>query len=165
MQIGKDSVVTIHYHLTGDSGEVLDSSRDGDPLAYLHGHGSIVPGLEHALEGKAVGELVETTVPPEEAYGEHDPELDLAVPVASFPDEVQGQLQAGLQFRGPHPSDERRETLYQIMDVQDERVLVTGNHPLAGKQLHFEVEVVDVREATDDELAHGHVHGDQCHHH
>ncbi len=165
MNIAKDCAVRIHYHLTDSDGEVIDSSRGKDPLAYLHGHGNLVPGVENALVGKASGDTLSVVVPPAEGYGERDDRLDVAIPMQAFPDEVRSQLQAGEMFQGPHPFEEGQAALFSIVAVEADRVLATANHALAGMELHFDLEVVDVRAATAEELAHGHIHGPGGHHH
>ena len=154
MQIAPDKVVSIHYTLTNETGETLDSSRErGEPLAYLHGHGNIIPGLETALDGKASGEQVQVTVDPEEGYGERHDALIQDVPREAF----QGvdELEPGMQFQAQTEAGAR---LFVITDIQGDQVTVDGNHPLAGERLHFDVEVTEVREATDEEKNHGHVH-------
>jgi len=154
-------VVTIHYTLTDDDGDVLDSSRDGDPLDYLHGHGGIVPGLEQGLEGKAAGTAVKITVSPKDGYGEPTGPGPRTVPRDAFPDDV--ELEPGMQFFAPGPNGKRMPIW--ITDVKPDGVEIDINHPLAGATLHFDVEVVGVRDATKDELAHGHPHGPDGHHH
>lgn len=153
MQATKDKVVTIHYTLTGEDGEVIDSSAGGDPLAYLHGAGNIVTGLESALEGKAAGDKVEVTVAPEDGYGEVDPALRGEIPVERFGDT---DPEVGMRFRAETPDG---MVVLEVTEVGEEIVQVDGNHPLAGEVLHFAVEIVEIREATAEELAHGHAHG------
>ncbi len=153
--VAADKVVLMHYTLTNDAGEVLDTSRDGEPLPYLHGHANIVPGLEAALEGKAAGEKVQVAVPPEEGYG---PLQDIpAQPVdrGAFPAEL--EIIPGMQFFAEGPDGSPIPVW--VESVEDGNVLITGNHPLAGVTLNFDVEIVSVRDASDDEIAHGHVHG------
>lgn len=169
LKVAADHVVTIHYTLRDVEGSVRDSSRDGDGagdgLPYLHGHGNIVPGLEAALEGRGVGDkLTGLHIPPEQGYGLNDPELDLAIPVESFPPEMRGELDAGVQFVAEHPQDDERQVLYTVVGIDGDDVMVTGNHPLAGDILVFDVEILDVRAASADELSHGHVHGPGGHH-
>ena len=165
MRIESGKVVALHYKVTTEGGEPRDSSGPDEPLWYLHGYGQIVPGLETALEGRRAGDGVEMTLSPEEGYGEHDPELDLKIPLASFPEEMRDELEPGMQFGAAHPDDPEEDVLFSVVAVQGEHVLVTGNHPLAGETLHFEVHVVSVRDATEDELEHGHAHGPDGHHH
>nr|WP_315043420.1 peptidylprolyl isomerase [uncultured Moraxella sp.] len=158
--IAKDSVVYFNYTLKDDEGNVLDQSQ-GQPLAYLHGYGNIIPGLEKQLLNKKVGDKFTTSIAPEEAYGEYSDEYVQEVPKANF----QGvdNIEAGMQFQSQ--TDDGHVMLVTVRDVQDDIVIVDANHPLAGKTLHFDVEVVEIREATAEELAHGHVHGAGGHHH
>ena len=160
MQIAQDSVVSIHYTLTSDAGEVLDSSSGGEPLAYLQGHGNLIPGLERELQGKQSGDKLKVRIAPADAYGEHDAELIQEVPRTAF----QGvtDIQVGMQFQAQSNHGPRTVT---ITKVAADTVTVDGNHPLAGQHLNFEVEVTNVRSATDEELSHGHVHGPGGHHH
>lgn len=158
MKIGQDRIVTIGYQLTDEKGQVLDRSSEDAPLAYLHGRGNIIPGLERALEGHESGERVEVEVPPEEAYGAYDPELDLAVPLDAFPEEVRGQLEPGVRFQTQDPRQPGEERVFTVRELNDQQVHVTGNHPLAGVTLFFAIDVLEVREARPDELEHGHAH-------
>lgn len=160
MQIAQDSVVSIHYTLTSDAGEVLDSSSGGEPLAYLQGHGNLIPGLERELQGKQSGDKLKVRIAPADAYGEHDAELIQEVPRTAF----QGvtDIQVGMQFQAQSNHGPRTVT---ITKVAVDTVTVDGNHPLAGQHLNFEVEVTNVRSATEEELSHGHVHGPGGHHH
>ncbi|MGB3383017.1 MAG: FKBP-type peptidyl-prolyl cis-trans isomerase [Rhodanobacter sp.] len=160
MQIARDSVAAFHYTLTDDQNQVIDSSAGRDPLTYLHGGGQIVPGLEKQLEGRSAGDKFTADVVPEEGYGVHHPELMQEVPRSAF----QGveDIQPGMQFQGRGPQGEINVT---VTRVEDDKVFIDGNHPLAGKTLHFAIEVTDVRAASEEELAHGHVHGAGGHHH
>lgn len=153
MQIAKNTVVTIDYTLTNDDGQVIDTSSNSQPLAYIHGTGSIIPGLEAALEGKDKGEEVKVSIPPEQAYGERDDELKQVVPKDRF-DGVD-KLEPGMQFQAQSEGGVRIVT---ISAVEGDDVTVDANHPLAGETLHFEVAVREVREASAEELEHGHVH-------
>ncbi|MFZ5756725.1 MAG: FKBP-type peptidyl-prolyl cis-trans isomerase [Pseudomonadota bacterium] len=160
MQAGENSVVLIHYTLTSDAGETLDSSAGREPLAYLHGFGNIIPGLEQALLGKQAGDKLKVSIPPDQAYGVRNDELVEVVPRSAFggaPD-----LEVGMQFQARTPEGMRVVT---IVDVEGDEITLDGNHPLAGETLHFDVEIVTVRAATQEELAHGHVHGEGGHHH
>ncbi|HSG69159.1 MAG TPA: peptidylprolyl isomerase [Planctomycetaceae bacterium] len=160
MQAVKEKVVSIHYTLTGEDGRVIDSSEGRDPLAYLHGAKNIVPGLERALEGKAPGEDIAVTVPPEEGYGQRNDELVQPVPKSNFPEGVDPQL--GMQFQAQTAAGPR---LVRVVEVEEEIVTIDANHPLAGKSLNFNVSIVDVRDATPEELQHGHVHSPGGHQH
>lgn len=160
MQAAENSVVSMHYTLTNNKGEVLDSSQGGDPLTYLHGSGNIIPGLEKALTGKQVGDKLQVTVAPAEGYGEHDPALIQQVPKRAF----QGvpNIEPGMTFHAQSSQGPMRVT---VTAVQGDMVTVDGNHPLAGETLNFDVEITEVRAATLEEIAHGHVHGPGGHHH
>jgi FKBP-type peptidyl-prolyl cis-trans isomerase SlyD len=165
MTIQKDSAVRIHYHLTDSEGTVIDSSKGAEPLAYLHGHGNLVPGVEAALVGQEAGAKLDVVVPPEEGYGVPDPDLDLLIPMDMFPEEAHAELTEGAMFQAPHPKDESSVAVFTVVGVDDGKVKCTANHQLAGVTLHFNLEVVEVREATAEELAHGHIHGPGGHHH
>ena len=158
MQITQNAVVSIHYTLTDDSGNKLDSS-DGTPLAYLHGNGNLIPGLERELEGKAAGDKLSVKIAPADAYGEYDKSLVQRVPRRAL--KGIGNLQVGMQLHTQSPHGVRAVTVTQIAG---DMVTLDGNHPLAGKSLNFEVEIAEVRAATEEELAHGHVHGPGGHH-
>ena len=153
--IAEKTVVTMHYTLTDQEGTTLDSSRESDPLSYLHGVGALIPGLEKELTGKAAGATLTVSVPPEEAYGEVIDELLQEVDKSIF--EVQEGIEPGAVFHAQGPDGEVQPVV--IKAVQGETVIVDANHPLAGMTLNFDVEVISVREATDDELDHGHAHG------
>ena len=159
MLIGKNSVVSIQYTLTNDKGEVMDQSQDGEPLVYLHGADGIIPGLENELTGKVAGSDFKVVIKPEEAYGEHIPEMVQEVPKESFPTDV--EVQAGMQFNAESPNGPISVT---VTAVTEDTVTVDGNHPLAGFTLHFEGKIEDVRDATQEELDHGHAHGPHSHH-
>jgi FKBP-type peptidyl-prolyl cis-trans isomerase SlyD len=159
VDIAADSVVSIHYTLKDDAGNVLDSSEGSDPLAYIQGHGNLVPGLEKALEGKTSGNKVAVTLPPEEGYGKRNEELVQRVPKRQL---HKGEIRKGMQFQAQTPEGMR---LFTVTAVVGDMVTLDGNHPLADKTLHFDVEIVEVREATAEELEHGHVHGAGGHHH
>lgn len=160
MQVARDAVVVIHYTLTNDAGEVLDSSSGGEPLAYIHGGGNIIPGLEEALEGKGAGDKLEVAVPAEKAYGHHDAELVQQVPKRAF--QGVGEVKAGMRFTAQTEHGPRQVV---VTRVAGDMVTVDGNHPLAGQALNFAVEITEVRQATAEELAHGHVHGPGGHDH
>jgi FKBP-type peptidyl-prolyl cis-trans isomerase SlyD len=160
MQIAAQKVVSIHYTLTNDRGEKLDSSRGAEPLAYLHGAGNLIPGLEKALEGKQPGDKLQVRVAPEEGYGQRDDALIQAVPRRMF--KGMGDLKVGmrLQAQGDHGT-----RVVRISHIAGDMITVDGNHELAGEALNFDVEVTDVRDATAEEMQHGHVHGPGGHHH
>ncbi|KEA62377.1 FKBP-type peptidyl-prolyl cis-trans isomerase SlyD [Marinobacterium lacunae] len=160
MQIAANAVVSIHYRLTNAEGEQLDSSEGQDPLAYLHGASNIIPGLENALAGKGVGDKLSVTVEPEEAYGPVKDELVQDVDRSNF--EGIDVIEPGMQFMAQTPWGQQPVT---VVKVQEDTVTLDGNHPLAGQTLSFDVEVVEVREATEEELSHGHVHGAGGHQH
>lgn len=160
MQIAKHTVVSIGYRLTNPSGQVLDESREGQPLAYLHGTGSLIPGLERVLEGKTAGERFAVQVPAEDAYGLKDDSLVQEVPRSAFGGA--GKLEVGMQFQAQSAAGTRIVT---IVGFGQDTVRVDANHPLAGVPLHFDVHVVEVRQATAEEISHGHVHGAGGHHH
>ena len=157
MQIKNDQVVSIHYTLTSPSGEVLDSSEGKDPLAYLHGHSNIIPGLEKQLTGKSVGDKLIANVPAAEAYGEQNPDLIVDAQRSQFPDGV--DLQPGMQFQAQTPQGPR---IARITEIAGDKVTVDTNHPLAGVDLTFDVEITDIREAKPQEIEHGHVHAGGC---
>jgi FKBP-type peptidyl-prolyl cis-trans isomerase SlyD len=154
MQIAKNKVVSIDYTLKDDAGEVIDSSEGFEPMFYLHGFDNIVPGLEKALDGKQAGDQIQVSVSPAEGYGERDDSLQQVVPKEAF----QGidDLEVGMQFRAD--SDEGQQ-IVTILAIDGDNVTVDGNHPLAGETLNFDITVVEVRDASADELEHGHVHG------
>jgi FKBP-type peptidyl-prolyl cis-trans isomerase SlyD len=160
MQIAKNTVAKIDYTLTDPNGQVIDTSKGREPLAYLHGASNIIPGLEAALEGKNAGDTVNVTVPPEQGYGPRDPQMIQPVPRSNF----QGinDIRPGMQFQAQTQAGARVVT---VVTVDDKEVTVDANHPLAGMNLKFDVTVVDVRQATDEEVSHGHVHGPGGHHH
>ena len=159
MQIAERCVAYFHYTLTDSNGEVLDSSRDREPLAYLHGAGNIVPGLEKALLGKQPGDTLKVDVAPEEGYGARVDALVQQVPKSAF----QGveKIEPGMQFQA---ESNMGPVTVTVTEIEDDQVIVDGNHPLAGETLHFDVEITDVREASDEEATHGHVHGADGHH-
>jgi FKBP-type peptidyl-prolyl cis-trans isomerase SlyD len=160
MVIAQDKVVLIHYTLTNEAGETLDSSAGGDPLAYLHGQGNIIPGLEKALDGKQAGDKLTVRVEPADGYGVRDEALVSQVPRRQFGGT---NVQPGMQFHAQTSQGHTR--VVTVQRVQGDMVTVDGNHPLAGEVLHFDVEVAEVRDATEEELQHGHVHGPGGHHH
>ena len=156
MLITNQHVVAIDYTLSNDAGEVIDSSAGGEPLVYLHGAGNIIAGLEKALAGKAVGDELDVSIEPEDAYGEYSAELITNLGREMF--EGVDQLEVGMQFHASAPDGGMQ--IVTIRDIDGDQVTIDGNHPLAGQQLNFKVKVVSVRAASEEELAHGHVHGE-----
>lgn len=155
MKIQNNSAVSFHYTLTDDDGIRIDSSEGQEPLGYLHGAGNIIPGLEKALEGKTIGDSLTVAVTAAEGYGEVQKELIQEVPKEAF----QGidTIEVGMQFEAQ--TGQGGTVPVTVIDVTDDLVTVDGNHPLAGKNLNFDVSIEDVREATEEELANGHVNG------
>ncbi len=160
MQIADRHIVAFHYTLTDDAGTVLDSSQGREPLQYLHGAGNIVPGLERALAGRSAGDSFSIDVPPEDGYGARNPDMVQTVPRTVF--HGVDEVTPGMSFQAHGPQG---QMAVRVTAVEGERVTVDGNHPLADQTLKFEVKVVAVRDATAEETAHGHVHGDGGHHH
>jgi FKBP-type peptidyl-prolyl cis-trans isomerase SlyD len=156
-------VATIHYTLKDDKGALIESSNDegGEPLSYIHGTGNLIPGLEDKLEGKTKGDKLSVTVKADDAYGERDEELIEVVEKTEFDDAE--ELTEGKEFQ--YDDEDGNIFHVRILKIDGDKVTVDGNHPLAGKNLSFDVEVLDVRTATAEELEHGHVHGEGHHHH
>ncbi|HOY27782.1 MAG TPA: peptidylprolyl isomerase [Flavobacteriales bacterium] len=161
MHITKNSVVSFHYTLNDADGKLLDTSAGRDAFAYIQGHQMIVPGLERQLEGRQAGDKVLAVVPAAEGYGELDPSLVHKVPMDRFGGQ---NVEPGMQFQAG-TSEHGEMGVFTVISVEDGIVALNGNHPLAGVTLHFNVEITDVRAATEEELAHGHVHGEGGHHH
>jgi FKBP-type peptidyl-prolyl cis-trans isomerase SlyD len=158
MQITDKTAVSIHYTLTNQDGEQLDSSRGEEPLLYLHGAGNIIAGLEAALHGKQAGDKFNVTIAADQAYGEVSEEMIQVVSKKMF-DGM--DIDIGMQF---HADVSHGPGIITIVEIDGDDVTIDGNHPLAGEDLTFDVEVIDVRPATADEVAHGHIHGSGCHH-
>lgn len=159
MKVKNDNVVSFHYTLKNDQGDIIDSSVDSTPLDYLHGHGNIITGLESELAGKEAGEHINVTLPPEKAYGGYDPSLVQKVAQSDLLgiDEIQVGMQLQVDTNdGP--------AVVFVTEIAGDQITLDGNHPLAGETLHFEVEVVEIRDATQEELAHGHAHHPGGHH-
>ena len=154
-------VVVLNYTLRSDDGEVIDASTADDPMAYLHGADNIVPGLEQALAGKAVGYKGKVVVEPEDGYGEREDLPPEAVPRSAFPAEV--EIAPGMQFMAEGPNNTHAPIW--IAGIEGDQVFVDSQHPLAGATLNFDVEVISIRPATEDELNHGHPHGPDGHGH
>ena len=160
MLIAKDKVVTIDYTLTGPKGDVLDTSKGRAPMAYIHGASNIIPGLESALEGKSAGDEMVVNVAPEDAYGHRDEKMIQSVPRDRF--KGVADIKPGMQFQANTPQGPRVVT---VAGVDEANVQIDANHPLAGVPLKFDVKVVGVRDASAEELSHGHVHGPGGHQH
>lgn len=160
MQITTDTVALIDYTLTNDRSETIDSSEGRQPLAYLHGQGQIIPGLEKALEGKTAGESFQVSISPEEGYGVRNESLIAEVPRANI--QGPGELSVGMQL---HTRGAGGPGVVTVTKIENDTVTVDANHPLAGQTLHFAITIREVRAATADEIAHGHVHGPGGHHH
>ena len=161
MLIAANTAVSIDYTLTNDAGEVIDSYAGGAPLVYLQGAGNIIVGLEKALVGKQAGDELTVAVEPEEAYGEYSAELVSTLSRSMF--EGVDELEVGMQFHASAPDGSMQ--IVTIRDLDGDDVTVDGNHPLAGQRLNFQIKVVAVRAASEEEIAHGHIHGEGGHHH
>jgi FKBP-type peptidyl-prolyl cis-trans isomerase SlyD len=153
MQIADNTVAELNYSLTVD-GQVIDESEEDHPLAYLHGNGNIISGLENALTGKSKGDKISITLEPNDAYGDFDEALVMKVDRSQFDREE--QMEVGMQIEAQFPDGTEVAT---IQAINGDEITIDGNHPLAGETLTFEVEVAGVRAATEEELVHGHVHG------
>ncbi|WP_066757252.1 FKBP-type peptidyl-prolyl cis-trans isomerase [Crocinitomix algicola] len=160
MNIAKDSVVTMNYTLKNEAGEIMDTSEGREPLVYLHGVGALIPGLEGELEGKVASDKLNVVIPPEQGYGSRRDDLLRVVSKDGF----QGteELTTGMRVQ---LDTEQGPVIAVVSDIKENDVTLDLNHPLADMTLHFDVEVVDVRPATSDEIAHGHVHGEGGHQH
>ena len=156
MEISKHKVASIHYTLKNAKGEIIDSSVGKEPLTYLHGAGNLIPGMEDGLEGKIIGNSFQLLIEPEKGYGVKHEQLIQKVPRANFPS--QG-IEVGMQFQTD------KGAVVTVTHIGLDAITVDGNHPLAGEPLHFSVEVMSVRNATKEEVEHGHVHGAGGHHH
>ena len=161
MKVGKDKVVLMHYTLKNDAGDVIDSSDGADPLPFLQGHGNIIPGLESALEGSKVGDKLDVSIEPEEGYGERIKDAIQEIPSSA----LQGvdEVKVGMQLQSQ--DKDGNAFLVTVTKIDDDKITVDGNHPLAGQTLHFSVRIESVRKAEAEELSHGHVHADGQHHH
>ena len=162
--VSEGKVVVFHYTLTTDDGEQVETSKGKDPLPYLHGASNIVPGLEKEMEGKSAGDTFKATVVPAEGYGERQGPGPQSVDRSEFPDNV--ELYEGMAFTAQ--AEGGQEVPLWIDRIEGDQIFVDRNHPLAGETLNFEVEIVSVRDATDEEIAHGHAHGPtgtEGHHH
>jgi FKBP-type peptidyl-prolyl cis-trans isomerase SlyD len=161
MKIDSGKVVTIEYTLKNNSGELLDSSEGDEGFAYLHGANNIIPGLERALVGRSSGDEVNVSVEPDDAYGDRDESLVVGIPRDRF--EAGTEIKEGMQFHAQTPQGGM--VTVRVVGIEGDTVTIDGNHPLAGETLTFDVKVREVRDATDEERSHGHVHGAGDHHH
>lgn len=162
MKISKDKVAQIHYTLTNTAGQLLDTSLEREPLLYLHGYGSLIVGLENALEDKVKGDKFDVDIPRDSAYGEYHEELVQLVPKNGFQSEGGEELVEGIQVQ---VETNNGPTIGLVTKIEGENVTLDLNHPLAGVDLKFSIEILDVREATQEELEHGHAHGAGGHQH
>lgn len=162
MKVENQKVVGIDYTLFLEDGSIGDTTKGDEPLYFLFGEGNIIPGLEKALEGMKVGDQTSVEIPPEEAYGEYDPEDFEEIPRNAFPSD---DLEVGMTIALMDEDDNHIPGIVQ--ELTEESIIINMNHPLAGKKLKFDVKVIDIREATTEELEHGHVHshGGHGHHH
>ena len=160
MKIEKNKVVQIHYTLTNDDGQTMDSSRQGQPLPYIHGIGNLIPGLEAELEGKEVGDKLLAVIKPADAYGEWDAGKQHVVPKSGFQGDE--ELTVGMRVQ---VNTGQQQAVAMVTNIEEENVTLDLNHPLAGMTLHFDVEIMGIRDADQEELDHGHVHGPGGHHH
>ncbi|HIA11191.1 MAG TPA: peptidylprolyl isomerase [Flavobacteriales bacterium] len=160
MSIAKNSVVTMHYALKNDGGDDLGSSHGHEPMAYLHGNDNIVPGLEKELDGKKAGDKINAVVSPEEGYGIRNEDGIRKIDKARF--EGDEEITVGMQIQ---VDMEGEVSVASVTDIDEKEITLDLNHPLAGETLHFEIEIMGVRDATVEELSHGHVHGPGGHHH
>lgn len=154
MKIETNKVVSIDYTLKNDQGKVLDSSEGNEPLSFIYGNGNIISGLESALEGKSSGDELSVSIEPKDAYGEYDDTKMFEVGKEQFQDPT--KVQEGMQVQGQ--TADGQVQIFTIKTIGEEKVTLDANHPLAGETLHFDVAVTDVRDATQEELDHGHVH-------
>ena len=160
MQVRKNTVVTLNYRVTDSDTNIVDDGQN--PIVYLHGgYDAIFPRIEEALQGREAGEELVVRLPPDDAFGEYDAALVLVESRQMFPENIE----VGMQFERASGDDEEEDTLYTITDIAEDKIVVDGNHPLAGTTLVFSCTIAEVRKATAEELQHGHVHGDDGHHH
>lgn len=160
MKVADKAVVVIDYVLTDNDGEVIDSSEGAGPLAYLHGAGNIIQGLEEALIGKEAGEQVKASIEPAKGYGERHEDMKQEVPKELFGGVE--NIEVGMQFQS---ETDQGPVLVTVVAISEEVITVDGNHPLAGVHLNFDVTIREVREANEEEISHGHVHGEGGHQH
>lgn len=160
MKIEKNRVVSMHYTLKNETGDILDSSEGREPLSYIQGIGNIISGLEEAMEGKVAGDKVSAVIPPEKAYGIIDENLSFKVNKEEV--NIGREIEPGMKLQAENESG---VFVVTVREVGETEITLDGNHDLAGQTLHFDVEVVDVRDASTEEIDHGHVHGPGAHHH
>lgn len=160
MKIDNKKVVAIHYTLTDNNGQVIDTSDGSDPLHYLHGYGNIIPGLEEALTGKISGDKISVAIPPEKAYGVYNENDKIQANKSQF--EGIDDIKVGMDIQ---TRTDQGVKMYRVEKIFGDTVILDGNHALAGETLNFAVEIMDIRDASDEELEHGHVHGPGGHHH
>jgi FKBP-type peptidyl-prolyl cis-trans isomerase SlyD len=160
MTVKKDAVVEMHYTLKNDAGEVVDSSKGQDPMPFIQGRGNIIPGLEKALEGMKIGDTCDVSVEPKDGYGVHHAEGIQEIPKEA----LQGieNLEIGMELQSQ--DEQGNPFIVRVEEIKDDVIIINANHPLAGQTLHFNVSIESVREATADELEHGHVHSASCSH-
>ena len=161
MKVGKDKVVLMHYTLKNDAGDIIDSFDGADPLPFLQGHGNIIPGLESALEGSKVGDKLEVSIKPEEGYGVRMKDAIQEIPSSAL--KGVDEVKVGMQLQSQ--DKDGNAFLVNVTKIEDDKITVDGNHPLAGQTLHFSVSIESVRKAEAEELSHGHVHADGQHNH
>ena len=161
MKVGKDKVVLMHYTLKNDAGDVIDYSDGGDTLPFLQCYGNIIPGLESALEGSKAGDKLDVSIKPEEGYGERMKDAIQEIPSSA----LQGvdEVKVGMQLQSQ--DKDGNAFLVSVTKIEDDKITVDGNHPLAGQTLHFSVSIESIRKAEAEELSHGHVHADGQHNH
>ena len=160
MKISDKKVVGIHYILKDYNGEIIDSSEGQSPLVYIQGSGNVISGMEQALINKEAGDKLHVVIKPEDAYGIRDGSLVKSVPISNFQNQI--DVKEGIQYRAETSDGMRVAT---VTKIENEIVTVDMNHPLADETLHFDVEITEVREATEEELSHGHVHDGEDHDH
>jgi len=161
MKVGKDKVVLMHYTLKNDAGDVIDSSDGAEPLPFLQGHGNIISGLESALEGSKVGDKLDVSIEPEEGYGLRMKDAIQEIPSSALKDV--DEVKVGMQLQSQ--DKDGNAFLVTVTKIEDDKITVDGNHPLAGQTLHFSVSIESIRKAEAEELSHGHVHADGQHNH
>jgi FKBP-type peptidyl-prolyl cis-trans isomerase SlyD len=159
MIVARNRVVSIEFTLTGEDGAVIDTSAGDEPLSYIHGTGTLVDALEAAMEGKGPSDKVSLTLPPEKAYGVRDDSIVFTVPRTQFPADEEPEVGMEVMLQG-----DGEGRMVTIVELNDDEVTLDGNHPLAGLTLRFDVEIVDVRDATPEEIEHGHAHDEHGHH-